>query len=285
MFNHHFFGGSKAKTEFQLFIKEAVDANEQCCVVTDPPFGCRTEPLASTIEKLSIEYREINDFRKLLPIFWVFPYYMENYIQAVMPQLEMLDYKVNYTNHSTYHDRTDGRKQGSPVRIFSNINLKLIRFPSVENYRFCSKCQRPVASENVHCNKCKRCPSKNGSTYIHCELCETCVKPSYKHCDNCGRCTQVQGHECIAFQKNLTCFICRRKGHNEINCVKWLELSHRKSISLSKLFRNSIKKRKKLCLVCVKVGHNELNCTKRKELLQEEKFMGTFSNVLNKNVE
>lgn len=285
MFNHHFFAGVEAKSQFHLFLKEAANSNERCCIVTDPPFGCRTEPLAHTIQLLGQEHRELNGFLKLLPVFWIFPYYMENYIQAVMPQMEMLDYKVNYTNHSTYHDRTDGRKQGSPVRIFTNVNLNLVRLPKTEGYRFCPICNRSVASENMHCNKCKRCPSKNGSTYSHCTLCETCVKPSYKHCDDCNRCTQVQGHDCSAFQKNLTCMICRLKGHNEINCVEWLKASHRNGHSVNKLFRNSIKKRQKLCLVCLKSGHNELNCRKRKELLQEEWFLGGFTNMLNENME
>lgn len=283
MFNHHFFAGSEAKQKFHQFLKE--ELNERCCVVTDPPFGCRTEPLAHTIQTLTTEYKNANKSLKLLPIFWIFPYYMENYICSVMPQMEMMDYKVNYTNHDTYHDGKKGRKQGSPVRIFTNIELKLIKLPTLEGYRYCSKCQRSVSAENAHCSVCQRCPSKNGSTYIHCRLCATCVKPSYKHCNECQRCTQIEGHECDAFQKNLTCFICRCRGHNESNCMKWLINSKKNKSSLDKLIRNSIRKGQKTCMICSKIGHNELKCKNRSKLLQENVFLGVHSNVLNKNDE
>ena len=39
----------------------------------------------------------------------------------------MSDYKVCYTNHKKFSGNTEGgRKQGSPVRIFTNIELRYV---------------------------------------------------------------------------------------------------------------------------------------------------------------
>lgn len=279
MFNNFFFAGAEAKQRFHAFLNEG--ETEKCCLVTDPPFGCRTEPLAYTIQSLTTEYKQINGHLSLLPVFWIFPYYMENYVRGEMPQMEMMDYKINYTNHDTYHDGQKGRKQGSPVRIFTNASLHLIKLPASEGYRYCSKCKRSVDSVNVHCAICKRCPSKNGSNYRHCTLCAVCVKPNYKHCTTCNRCTQSDGHKCVEYQANLTCYICYEKGHNELNCTNWLNIAGRSLAKVKKLCMKANKKNRKLCLVCLKMGHNERMCAKRNELLNEERFLNVFANIVN----
>lgn len=283
MFNHHFFAGPDAKRKFHAFLREG--ANENACLVTDPPFGCRTEPLAHTIQTIADEYKRVNDFLNILPVFWIFPYYMESYVRCVQPQMEMVDYKVNYTNHDTYHDGDKGRKQGSPVRIFTNVPLNVVRLPTSEGYRFCVKCKRWVDGVNLHCGACKRCPSKNGSTYIHCKLCDICVKPTYKHCTNCNRCTQVAGHHCTEYQKNITCAICHKKGHIEVDCMEWIRVSGKNVNALNKMRKKAEKVGKKLCLVCLKMGHNEKYCTKREILLKESYFLDKLTNILNTNGE
>lgn len=53
-----------------------------------------------------------------------------------------------------------GRNNGSPIRIFTNIDQSKISLPVEENYRFCDECNRWVYSENVHCYKCNSCTSK-----------------------------------------------------------------------------------------------------------------------------
>lgn len=53
-----------------------------------------------------------------------------------------------------------GRNQGSPIRIFTNVDQSKITLPVDENYRFCDECNRWVCSENVHCFKCNNCTSK-----------------------------------------------------------------------------------------------------------------------------
>jgi hypothetical protein len=47
----------------------------------------------------------------------------------------------------------------SPVRIFTNIPLTRFLLPE-EQYRFCEKCNKFVASLNIHCGKCNACTSK-----------------------------------------------------------------------------------------------------------------------------
>lgn len=208
---------------------------------------------------------------------WVFPYFMENYIKNVMPEMDMIDYMVNYTNHKLYHNDVKGRKGGSPIRIFTNIPLELIPLPACEGYRFCKICEKFTFKDNAHCQKCAKCPSKNGSKYVHCELCALCVKPSYKHCKNCDRCTQIVGHNCDFYQRNITCWICLTKGHNESNCEKWAKLS----TNTLKIRKKSMKIAKKICLICSKIGHNEPNCNKRELLLKEKMFLGKICNIFN----
>lgn len=276
MFNNYFFGGEVCQQNFETFL-ECTDA-EKCCIFTDPPFGGRTELLAAAFHTLNEKYRRKNNCHTILPIFLILPYFMENYVQQYMPEMTMFDYKVNYTNHDSYNDA--GRKLGSAARLFSNVLPNLVRLPSAENYRQCRKCNRWVAPENKHCNRCQVCPSKNGAEYKHCTACELCVKPSYKHCYECGRCTQLENHRCAAYQSTLTCTICLRKGHNELNCCKWFDLCGRKMNAINRLKLKMRKTGVRTCLICFKNGHNEKKCTKRTELLREIRFLNDNYNLL-----
>lgn len=283
MFNHYFFDGDNAELKFEQFLKVNEEHNETVCLFTDPPFGCRTEALVYVIKLIARKYQTINDFKNILSIMWIFPYFMETYICKEMPEMEMIDYKVNYTNHKLYHDGAKARKQGSPIRCFTNIPLSSIALPAAEGYRFCEKCNKWSAAENVHCDRCKCCPSKNGSTYVHCYLCAKCVKPNYRHCFECDRCTQIDGHNCKEYQRNLTCWICQTIGHNEKNCANWLGKS--KSFkNQKKIIEKSKKINQKICWICHTVGHNEKNCMIRKKLLKEKLFLGNLvENIFSKN--
>lgn len=278
MFNNYFFAGLSAQKTFKTFLKS--ETGDRCCIFTDPPFGCRTEPLVSTLQALQHEYRQINESHDILSIFWIFPYFMEIYITSLMPEMTMIDYKVDYTNHDTYHCGESGRKQGSPVRIFTNIPANAIELPAKDRYRYCKKCNRWISSQNKHCDRCKSCPSKNGSTYVHCNLCEICRKPSYKHCNNCWRCTQIENHNCTRYQLQLRCMICLVKGHNEMNCHRWFSLCGKNAKEITKLKAKSIKTGRRICLICFKERHNEQSCTKRVQLLQETAFLDKCYNVL-----
>lgn len=92
-------------------------------LITDPPFGGRIEPLAYVLNLINKQYKSLNKIKTDLPIFLIFPYFMEPQILNSLPNFKMLDYKVEYDNHPLFHsEKNKGRKYGSPVRIFTNIN-------------------------------------------------------------------------------------------------------------------------------------------------------------------
>uniref|UniRef100_A0A1B6DDC8 CTCHY-type domain-containing protein n=1 Tax=Clastoptera arizonana TaxID=38151 RepID=A0A1B6DDC8_9HEMI len=119
-------------------------------LLTDPPFGGRVEPLAYTIHKLIQMCKHCSD-------------------------ADVLDKKSS--------------KNGSPIRIFSNIEPSKFPLPVSEGYSLCKICNRWVSMENKHCKKCRGCMSKDGQTYIHCDTCRKCVKPTWKHCNICELCS------------------------------------------------------------------------------------------------
>lgn len=107
--------------------------------------------------------------------------------------------QVTYENHSKFQNKTTkGRKNGSPVRLFTNLPLASFDLSGDKSYKFCDKCKFYVASSNNHCNKCNECTSKNGTTYKHCFVCKRCVKPTFFHCKSCERCCQQKDHVCGA---------------------------------------------------------------------------------------
>ncbi|XP_030047109.1 rRNA N(6)-adenosine-methyltransferase ZCCHC4 [Microcaecilia unicolor] len=217
MFNHHFFGGEATREVCREFLQR--DGGEGVIVVTDPPFGGLVEPLAFTLKKLKSMWTvEPEDGTKELPIFWIFPYFFESRILQFFPSFCMLDYQVDYDNHTLYKHGKTGRKQ-SPVRIFTNVLPKDIILPAEEGYRFCMICQRYVSSENRHCEICNSCTSKDGRRWIHCVLCKKCVKPSWIHCSACDRCALVS-HSCD--NTGDGCFVCGEVGHKHRNCPNHL---------------------------------------------------------------
>lgn len=91
-------------------------------LIIDPPFGGRVEPLAETLKTINKFYKTLCGTKQDLPIFWIFPYFMEPHILNFMENFSMLDYKVNYDNHPLFQRGPKGRKGGSPVRIFTNLD-------------------------------------------------------------------------------------------------------------------------------------------------------------------
>ncbi|XP_022917027.2 rRNA N(6)-adenosine-methyltransferase ZCCHC4 [Onthophagus taurus] len=212
MFNHHFF--LKSKRVFNEFIKNSFG---NLILIVDPPFGGRIELLAKTFRRINKAFRNITNVQEDLKVLFIFPYFMEPQILNSLPEYKMLDYKIQYDNHVLFQHGVKGRKQGSPVRIFTNINPSLIQLPKDEGYKYCGKCNRWVSNENKHCNKCNSCTSKDGRTYIHCDKCERCVKPTWIHCKDCNKCA-LKDHYCgeLPFQKQ--CFHCHKDGHKKREC-------------------------------------------------------------------
>ncbi|XP_056658458.1 rRNA N6-adenosine-methyltransferase ZCCHC4 isoform X4 [Monodelphis domestica] len=135
MFNHHFFNGKAAFETCRKFLQEDKDVG--LILVADPPFGGLVEPLAVTFRKFMDMWRETqspDNNSKELPLFWIFPYFFESRILQFFPSFSMLDYQVDYDNHTLYKHGKTGRKQ-SPVRIFTNIPPNKIILPIEEGYR------------------------------------------------------------------------------------------------------------------------------------------------------
>ncbi|XP_034111517.1 rRNA N6-adenosine-methyltransferase ZCCHC4 [Drosophila albomicans] len=268
MCNNHFF---YARQPFEDFLK--CDQNESVLIVTDPPFGCRTELIAHTLRSLMRLHNKINGLPVTpLAIFWVYPYYMANYIKQDMPELQVCDYKLNYTNHTRYTNVGASRRcHGSPVRVFTNVPLQLLRLRIDEGYKYCESCKRFTGVENVHCNRCDNCCAQNGQTYRHCTICDMCVKPNYVHCPSCRRCSQVEGHNCELYQSKQLCWLCGHRGHVESNCLTWSQLRHKRKIHTHG------------CLICGQKQHTERNCKQRGRYFKESQFMGQTTIALRKH--
>ncbi len=200
MFNHHFFlgDGESGKESYEKFLKSSGNG---LAVFLDPPFGGKCELISATLGKISRDWRVANGLENGDPkFFWVFPYFMEGKITSQMPSLVMSDYQVNYENHKSFQD--GGRKQGSPVRVFTNLDLTLVDLSAEkDSYKYCDECLIWVHRTNSHCSECGRCTAKSGARYRHCAACARCVKETWRHCAKCGRCALPQ-HPCEKFRKS-----------------------------------------------------------------------------------
>lgn len=221
LFNNHFFN-KDAVDVFKDFITQNEGKNTY--LICDPPFGGRVEPISYTLKTISDLHKKlnnINDDNFSLKIMFIFPYFMEHIMREKsnppsvtggLRDLKMSDYKVDYDNHSLFISNKGDKKQGSPVRIFTNIPLKLLELPVSDGYKFCKDCEKWVSSENKHCKRCKECTSKDGRTYKHCKICKRCVKPTWKHCEICKRC-MLEKHKCNLIPNIVgVCFKCNEFG-------------------------------------------------------------------------
>ncbi|CAG5127551.1 unnamed protein product [Candidula unifasciata] len=221
MFNQHFFE-TRSKSRLLKFLSEG---GSRVVMVTDPPFGGMVEALVATFTKLSDMWvtsaaKQSSDLAnvkgKLLPLIWFFPYFMENRITSQLPEMSMLDYKVDYENHVLFNNQH--KKKGSPVRIFTNIAQTEFSLPQDQGYWFCKSCQRFSSKENWHCSECGACTSKDGTRYVHCDMCMRCVKPSRVHCFTCQMC-QLKDHTCGQMNSS-GCHICGEPDHKRRDCPR-----------------------------------------------------------------
>ncbi|XP_023234754.1 zinc finger CCHC domain-containing protein 4-like [Centruroides sculpturatus] len=213
MFNNYFFDGEESEKIFYDYLND-----DKIVVLLDPPFGGHVDALMQTYKTISRKWTSITGVKTELPILLFNPYFMEPRLTEAMPSLVMMDYKVQYINHSSFHNNQKGRKFGSPVRIFTNIEAKYFKLPD-DDYRYCKICKRYVARENKHCFKCNACTSKDGRPYKHCDICKRCVKESYVHCNNCNLCVLIN-HKCELIQRESSCHVCGDPGHKRKNCPK-----------------------------------------------------------------
>lgn len=99
-----------------------ISSGDHMVIITDPPFGGRTEPIGFTFEKIIERYQRLNNRKDKIPIFWIYPYFMEPHISHTNLEFSMLDYKVEYENHAAFGKGPKARKFGSPIRIFTTAN-------------------------------------------------------------------------------------------------------------------------------------------------------------------
>lgn len=229
MFNNYMFNGNEDEKVLKKFFKNSIEGG--ICIVMDPPFGGRVEPLVQTIKELTDSYRKICDIpvKGLLNVLWAFPYFSEPYITNMAPEIKMHDYQIEYTNHKKFQNKIkDGHKFVSPIRFFTNLPMRTIDLSNDSQYKLCNKCKYFVSASNNHCNKCGVCTSKNGMTYKHCDMCKRCVKPTFFHCKECDKCCQQKNHTCGVLVESQSCFHCQEKGHKRADCPQLQERRNKK---------------------------------------------------------
>ncbi|KAG0712652.1 Zinc finger CCHC domain-containing protein 4 [Chionoecetes opilio] len=177
------------------------------------------ELLAHTLQSIERDWRTARglDSHHVLPVLFVFPYFLEAQVISSLPSLAMMDYQVDYDNHPIYSKGPKGMKHGSAVRVFTNQPLDTLPLPEEEGYRRCDPCRRWVHSANLHCDLCQACPSKDGRTYKHCVECGRCVKPAWRHCPACDGCRPAD-HKC--HPAKLGCYTCGELDHKHLACPK-----------------------------------------------------------------
>jgi hypothetical protein len=226
MFNHHFFGGEESHNVYLEFLR----ASKDLLIVIDPPFGGLIDVLAFTMQSIVSDYNSccqgLSVTVSSLPTLLFFPYFMEKRIISTLPSFTMLDYQVDYENHSSFCETSGddgGNVKHSPVRIFTNLDAASVALPAADGYWFCVKCQRYSSSSNKHCDKCYSCTTKAGQTYVHCDVCHRCVKSTWIHCIDCNACELPGRHSTV--HKSKGCHICGQAGHRRRQCPKRQQLS------------------------------------------------------------
>lgn len=110
------------KILYQLILWFYNFSGDNIVIITDPPFGGRTEPIALTFQTINEIYQKLNQRNDNIPMFWIYPYFMETHICLTNLGFTMLDYIVEYENHGSFGNGPKARKLGSPVRIFTTVN-------------------------------------------------------------------------------------------------------------------------------------------------------------------
>ncbi|KHN87693.1 Zinc finger CCHC domain-containing protein 4 [Toxocara canis] len=179
-------------------LKAFLTSVNHLAIVCDPPFRVIVEPLFTAINQIKQTFEKLH-FKEgcQANLLLVLPVFVAKHVKQCQSGMEIVDYKVCYTNHSKYT-----KAEKSVVRIFTDFPLSSFVLPSESGYRFCEMCERYVSAENRHCGLCGICPSKDGSPYHHCDLCNRCVKDSYRHCRACKRCHLVG--RCLLYTNSLS---------------------------------------------------------------------------------
>ena len=84
-------------------------------IVTDPPFGGKCELIGRTLKCIQKDVINLSGDHDQIHTMWIFPYYMERFIQQEIPSIKMSDYQVCYSSNGTssYKDGLEIGKQGA----------------------------------------------------------------------------------------------------------------------------------------------------------------------------
>jgi hypothetical protein len=175
-------------------------------IIVDPPFSAPVEALAVTLSHI----RRHNTNVKILLLF---PYFQEKCVLQAMPDLHMLDYRVQYSHKNYSNDST-------PVRIFTNIPLPRIPSPQEAGYLLCLDCNDWMFHTNTHCKLCNKCTSVGGTPRRHCLKCNTCVKIGSHHCRSCSTC-HPKNTPCPPQSR---CTVCASLDHRRHACPQFKEI-------------------------------------------------------------
>ncbi|KAG1651806.1 Zinc finger CCHC domain-containing protein 4 [Nymphon striatum] len=89
------------------------------------------EAITLDAKRFGIEAKDSN----FLPTMLFFPYFHEKMVHEHFQSFQMSDYQVEYRNHKKFQNGPQGRKHGSPIRIFTNISLSCIELPIEDGYK------------------------------------------------------------------------------------------------------------------------------------------------------
>ena len=115
MFNGHSFHGDST------VLRDFIISASKLLIMVDPPFGAKAELVWRAVQRFREQVEALNISASVWVV-WVFPYFMERQVAAASG-LAMADYRVTYSNHKDFGEE-GGRKQGSAVRLFTDIPLR-----------------------------------------------------------------------------------------------------------------------------------------------------------------
>ncbi len=83
-----------------------------------------------------------------------------------MNELINSKFKVTYDDKKKYSDKpnVNVEQKGSPARLFTNISevnkIEIPEMNELNDYWFCTLCNKYTYVQNKHCVKCSKCTSK-----------------------------------------------------------------------------------------------------------------------------
>lgn len=119
----------------QKALEKFVSTSSNLLIVIDPPYGALVDPIAHNLKRICSQSKlsEKSLVENDVKIMWIFPYFMESRLQQAMPGLKLCDYQLTYENHPKFSGKKPSA--GTPIRMFTDIDLKEIKLPESQGYK------------------------------------------------------------------------------------------------------------------------------------------------------